>query len=65
MTEEQRKEIVKRINKDKNKIAYRSILEQMLQEQEQKTEVKKYLSLQKNIKSYLKNNNFLIILKRK
>ena len=54
MTEEQRKEIVKRINKDKNKIAYRSILEQMLQEQEQKTEVKKYLSLQKKYQELLK-----------
>lgn len=58
MTEEQRKEIVKRINKDKNKIAYRSILEQMLQEQEQKTEVKKYLSLQKKYQELLKEQQF-------
>ena len=58
MTEEKRLEIVKRINKDKNKIAYKNILEQMLQEQAHKPEVKKYLSLQNEYQELLKEQQY-------
>ncbi len=47
MTEEQRIEIVKRINRNKAKGAYIPMLEAMIAEQERKPEVKKYLELLK------------------
>lgn len=58
MTEETRKEIVNKINMDKNKIAYKSILEKMLQEQEKNPEVKKYLRLQSKYQELLKEQRY-------
>ncbi len=58
MTEETRKEIVNKINMDKNKMAYKSILEKMLQEQEKNPEVKKYLRLQSKYQELLKGQRY-------
>lgn len=58
MTEETRKEIVNKINMDKNKIAYKGILEKMLQEQEKNPEVKKYLRLQSKYQELLKEQRY-------
>ena len=58
MTEETRKEIVNKINMDKNKIAYKSILEKMIQEQEKNPEVKKYLRLQSKYQELLKEQRY-------
>lgn len=58
MTEEQRQEIVKKINIDKNKISYKLILEQMIKEQSQNPEVKKYLNLLNEYQYLLKEQRF-------
>lgn len=58
MTEEQRQEIIKKINKDKNKASYKLILEQMLKEQSLNPEVKKYLNLLNEYQNILKEQKF-------